>query len=158
MAMAAERDFIVVEDDFESEAGDLETTPPALRAGAAGQRVAYVATLLQSLSPALRLGVLVASPSLIRTARALRQDIGSLADETGALEKDLIRSMGQNPVPRAHVDSLLEQIATNRLEINRKATDRMIAMGDSLTAEERGHMVDALLRFRNLGRADHWKE
>jgi len=73
MAMAAERDFIVVEDDFESEAGDLETTPPALRAGAAGQRVAYVATLLQSLSPALRLGVLVASPSLIRTARALRR-------------------------------------------------------------------------------------
>jgi uncharacterized membrane protein len=93
-----------------------------------------------------------------RTARALRQDIGSLADETGALEKDLIHSMGQNPVPRAHVDSLLEQISRNRLEINRKATDRMIAMGDSLTAEERGHMVDALLRFRNLGRPDHWKE
>jgi hypothetical protein len=39
----------------------------------AGQRVAYVATLLQSLSPALRLGVLVASPSLIRAARALRR-------------------------------------------------------------------------------------
>ncbi len=33
MAMAAERDFIVVEDDFESEAGDLEAMPPALRAG-----------------------------------------------------------------------------------------------------------------------------
>jgi len=93
-----------------------------------------------------------------RTARALRQDIGPLADETGALEKDLIHSMGQNPVPRAHVDSLLEQISRNRLEINRKATDRMIAMGDSLTAEERSHMADALLRFRNLGRADHWKE
>jgi len=73
MSMAAERDFIVVEDDFESEAGDLEAMPPALRAGAAGQRVAYVATLLQSLSPALRLGVLVASPSLIRAARALRR-------------------------------------------------------------------------------------
>jgi GntR family transcriptional regulator/MocR family aminotransferase len=73
MAMAGERDFIVVEDDFECEAGDLEAMPPALRAGAAGQRVAYVATLLQSLSPALRLGVLVASPSLIRSARALRR-------------------------------------------------------------------------------------
>lgn len=93
-----------------------------------------------------------------RTARALRQDIGPLADETGALEKDLINSMRQNPVPRAHIDSLLEQISRNRLEINRKATDRMIAMGDSLTSEERGHMVDALMRFRHLGRADHWKE
>jgi uncharacterized membrane protein len=93
-----------------------------------------------------------------RTARALRLDIGPLADETRGLEKQLIESMRQDPVPRAHVDSLLEHIARNRLEINRKATSRMIAMGDSLTADERGHMVDALLRFRNLGRADHWKE
>lgn len=73
MAMAAERDFIVVEDDFECEADDLEAAPPALRGGDQGQRVAYVATLLQSLAPALRLGVLVASPSLVRAARALRR-------------------------------------------------------------------------------------
>jgi GntR family transcriptional regulator/MocR family aminotransferase len=72
MALAAERDFIVVEDDFECEADDLAAAPPALRAGPAGARVAYVATLLQSLAPALRLGVLVASPSLVRAARALR--------------------------------------------------------------------------------------
>lgn len=73
MRMAADRDFIVVEDDFECEADDLEAAPHALRAGDQGQRVAYVATLLQSLAPALRLGVLVASPSLVRAARALRR-------------------------------------------------------------------------------------
>ena len=73
MALAAERDFIVVEDDFESEADDLGAAPPALRAGGEGRRVAYVATLLQPLAPALRLGVLVASPSLVRAARALRR-------------------------------------------------------------------------------------
>jgi GntR family transcriptional regulator/MocR family aminotransferase len=73
MAMAAERDFIVVEDDFESEADDLGAAPPALRAGDQGRRVAYVAPLLQSLAPALRLGVLVAPPSLVRAARALRR-------------------------------------------------------------------------------------
>ncbi len=92
-----------------------------------------------------------------RTARARRMDIGPLAEETSALEKDLIASMRQNPVPRAHIDSVLEQISRNRLEINRKATDRMIAMGDSLTDDERGRRVDALLRFRHLGRADYWK-
>ncbi len=97
-------------------------------------------------------------PKFFRTARALRMDIGTLAEETSALEKDLINSMRENPVPRAHVDSLLEQISRNRLEINRKATDRMIAMGDSLTNDERGRMVDALLRFRHLGRADYWKD
>jgi len=93
-----------------------------------------------------------------RTARALRMDIGPLAEETSALEKDLISSMRKNPVPQAHVDSLLQQISRNRLEINRLATNRMIAMGDSLTDDERGRMVDALLRFRHLGRADYWKD
>ena len=73
MNLATERDFIVVEDDFECEADDLEAQPPALRTGDQGQRVAYVATILQSLAPALRLGVLVASPSLVRAARALRR-------------------------------------------------------------------------------------
>jgi GntR family transcriptional regulator/MocR family aminotransferase len=73
MALADARDFIVVEDDFESEADDLGAAPPALRAGVHGRRVAYVATLLQPLAPALRLGVLVASPALVRAARALRR-------------------------------------------------------------------------------------
>ena len=73
MSLAVERDFVVVEDDFECEADDLEASPPALRTGEQGRRVAYVATILQSLAPALRLGVLVASPSLVRAARALRR-------------------------------------------------------------------------------------
>ena len=73
MQLAAARDFILVEDDFECEADDLEAAPPALRAGSEGRRVAYVATILQPLAPALRLGVLVASPSLVRAARALRR-------------------------------------------------------------------------------------
>ena len=73
MALAEERDFLVVEDDFESEADDLGGAPPALRAGDQGRRVAYLATLLQPLAPALRLGILVASPSLVRAARALRR-------------------------------------------------------------------------------------
>ncbi len=73
MALAASRDFVVVEDDFDCEADDFAAEPPALRAGAAGARVAYVATLMQSLAPALRLGVLVASPSFVRAARALRR-------------------------------------------------------------------------------------
>jgi uncharacterized membrane protein len=91
------------------------------------------------------------------TARSIHQDIGPLAEQTRDLEKDLINSMRKDPIPRAHIDSLLEQISKNRLEIARKATDRMVAMGDSLTPDERGHMADALLRFRNLGNAEHWK-
>ena len=36
MSLAAERDFVVVEDDFECEADDLEASPPALRTGEQG--------------------------------------------------------------------------------------------------------------------------
>lgn len=91
-----------------------------------------------------------------RTVHTIHDDIGPLADSTSELEKHLINSMRQDPVPRAHIDSLLEQISRNRLEIARRATDRMIAMGDSLTADERGHMVDAILRFRRFGKGDPW--
>jgi uncharacterized membrane protein len=91
-----------------------------------------------------------------RTVRTVHQDIGPLADSTSALEQQLINSMRQDPVPHAHIDSLLEQISRNRLEIARRATSRMIAMGDSLTPDERGHMVDAILRFRKFGKGDPW--
>jgi uncharacterized membrane protein len=96
---------------------------------------------------------------LFRTMRSIHDDLRPLAEDTGKLEDDLIRSMRQDPAPRAHIDSLLEQISKNRLEIARRATDRMIAMGDSLTPDERGHMVDAMMRFRRAGRMQwraHW--
>jgi Spy/CpxP family protein refolding chaperone len=89
---------------------------------------------------------------LMRTMRSFHEDVSPLAEQTRKLEDELISSMRQDPAPRAHIDSLLEQISHNRLEIARRATDRMIAMGDSLTPDERGHMVDALMRSRHLGR------
>jgi hypothetical protein len=59
--------------------------------------------------------------------------------------------MKKDPVPRAHIDSLHQQISANRLEIARRATDRMIAMGDSLSPAEREHMIDAMARMRRGG-------
>ncbi|HET6350244.1 MAG TPA: periplasmic heavy metal sensor [Candidatus Krumholzibacteria bacterium] len=89
---------------------------------------------------------------LFRTMRSFHQEIRPLARQTADLEQDLIKSMGEDPVPRAHIDSLLEQISRNRLEIARRATNRMIAMGDSLSPEQREHMTDALMRMRRGGR------
>jgi Spy/CpxP family protein refolding chaperone len=89
---------------------------------------------------------------LMRTMRSFHEEVRPLAEQTGKLEEELISSMRKDPAPRAHIDSLLEQISQNRLEIARRATDRMIAMGDSLTPDERGHMVDALMRSRHIGR------
>lgn len=73
MHMAVAHDFVVVEDDFECETNYLEPSLPALRASGDGDRVVYAVTLVQSLAPALRIGMLVASPPLVRAARALRR-------------------------------------------------------------------------------------
>jgi uncharacterized membrane protein len=98
---------------------------------------------------------------LFRAMRSFHEETRSLVEDTRALEDDLVASMNQSPAPRAHIDSLLQQISDNRLEIARRATDRMIAMGDSLTPEEREHMIDALMRMRQAGppgqRARGWR-
>jgi uncharacterized membrane protein len=85
---------------------------------------------------------------LFGAMRSFHEETRSLYEETAALERDLITSMNESPAPRAHIDSLLQQISANRLEFARRATDRMIAMGDSLTPEERAHMIEALMRMR----------
>lgn len=85
---------------------------------------------------------------LRRAVRSFHQDLRPQIEQTRALEADLIASMKRDPVPRAHIDSLLEAISQNRLQIARQATDRMIAMGDSLSPAERELMMNALMRFR----------
>lgn len=88
---------------------------------------------------------------LFRTMRSFREEVRPLNQQTDRLEEDLIASMRKDPVPRAHIDSVLQQISQNRLEIARRATDRMIAMGDSLSPAERELMLDALRRFHRGG-------
>jgi uncharacterized membrane protein len=84
---------------------------------------------------------------LFRAMRTFHEGVRPLVEQTDALEADLIESMGEDPVPRAHIDSLLEQISRNRLEIARRATNHMISLGDSLSPEEREHLMDALVRL-----------
>ncbi len=70
---AIERDFLIIEDDFECETRYHERPEPALRALDRQNRVIYVAQLSKVFAPGLRLGFLVAAPELIREARELRR-------------------------------------------------------------------------------------
>ena len=83
-----------------------------------------------------------------RTVSSFRREVQSLIDQTRAYESDLLASMAKDPAPRAHIDSLLESISKNRLEIARRATDKMLAMGDSIPDAERRNMMRALRRLR----------
>lgn len=69
---AERQDFVVIEDDYESENLHEGTPVPALKSLDRSGRVIYIGSLSKSLSPAVRLGFIVASRGLIAELRALR--------------------------------------------------------------------------------------
>lgn len=73
--VASERDFIIVEDDYEFEMSFLKAPSPALKSMDQDGRVIHVGSFSKSLFPGLRLGYLVGSEAFIREARALRAAI-----------------------------------------------------------------------------------
>lgn len=65
-------DFVVIEDDYEAENLYAGAPMPALKSLDRNGRVVYIGSVSKSLSPALRLGYVVASRELIAELRALR--------------------------------------------------------------------------------------
>jgi len=73
LARAEAEDFVVIEDDFESE-NRFEGEPfPALKSLDRNGRVIYVGSLSKSLAPGLRVGYVVGTAPLIAELRALRR-------------------------------------------------------------------------------------
>lgn len=73
LRMADEADFVIVEDDFESENRFDGEPIPALKSLDRSNRVIYVGSLSKSLAPGLRVGYVVAAPELVAELRALRR-------------------------------------------------------------------------------------
>jgi len=71
--LAKQHDLIIVEDDYQWEAGFAFSDTRALRGEPDGTDVIYVASLAQPLAAAVRLGVLIAPTPIIRAARAARR-------------------------------------------------------------------------------------
>ena len=69
---ASRQGFVLVEDDYEFEMSFLKPVSPALKSLDREGRVVYAGSFSKSIFPGLRLGYLVASPSFIAEARALR--------------------------------------------------------------------------------------
>lgn len=73
MALAAERDSILIEDDYDADINMQLNPVPALKANDRDKRVIYMGSLSKSISPGLRIGFMVADETLIAEARALRR-------------------------------------------------------------------------------------
>ena len=70
---AARQDFVVIEDDYETEMSFAGPPNPALKSLDRNDRVIYVGSLSKSIAPGLRLGFIVAPAELIAHLRALRR-------------------------------------------------------------------------------------
>jgi GntR family transcriptional regulator/MocR family aminotransferase len=66
------QDFAIIEDDYEAENLYEGTPMPALKSLDRSERVVYIGSVSKSLSPALRLGYIVASPGLVAALRQTR--------------------------------------------------------------------------------------
>jgi GntR family transcriptional regulator / MocR family aminotransferase len=73
LTAAGERDFIVIEDDYESELNYADEPVPALKSMDDAQRVIYVGSLSKTLAPGLRMGYLVGPRAFMEQARILRR-------------------------------------------------------------------------------------
>ncbi|MDE1465132.1 PLP-dependent aminotransferase family protein [Spartinivicinus poritis] len=73
LAAAEKYNFILIEDDYESEFNFVTQPSPALKGIAKNDRVIYVGSLSKTLAPGVRLGYMVAAKPLIQQAIALRR-------------------------------------------------------------------------------------
>ena len=69
---AIEKDFLIIEDDYEAEMNYVAKSSPSLRSMDRTSRVIYVGSLSKTVSPGIRLGFIVAHRDIIREARIAR--------------------------------------------------------------------------------------
>jgi GntR family transcriptional regulator/MocR family aminotransferase len=134
---ASEKDFVIVEDDYEFETNYVGEPAPALKSMDGEDRVIYIGSLSKSLFPGLRLGFMVAPPELIEEARALRRLMVRHAPNNNQRTAALFLKLG-------HHDALI-----NRL--HRAYRKRWQTMGSALQT----HMPDSS-RIPSFGGTSYW--
>jgi GntR family transcriptional regulator / MocR family aminotransferase len=103
MKLASERDFIIIEDDYEFETNYVNEPCPALKSLDDEGRVIYVGSLSKTFFPGLRLGFLVGPEKLVEQARALRRLMVRHAPNNNQRTAALFLSLG-------HHDTLIRRL------------------------------------------------
>lgn len=103
LRLAREKNFIIVEDDYEFEMSFLKSPSPALKSLDEDGRVIYTGSFSKSLFPGLRLGYMVASEPFIRQARALRSAV--LRHPPGHIQRTTAYFLGLG-----HYDAMIKRM------------------------------------------------
>ena len=136
---AGKHDFLIVEDDYESEINFIGEPTPALKSLDNRERVIYIGSLSKTLAPGLRLGYMVGSRELIAEARALRRLMVRHPPTNNQRLVALFLSMG-------HHDSLIHRLSKTYQE-------RWQVMGDALNQ----HLPEST-RIPSFGGTSYWVE
>jgi GntR family transcriptional regulator/MocR family aminotransferase len=116
---ASRTGFVIVEDDYEFEMSFLKPVAPALKSLDREGRVIYAGSFSKSIFPGLRLGYLVASPSFIAEARALRAMM--LRHPPGHIQRTVAYFLADG-----HYDALINRMRT-AFRRRRQAMEEAIA-------------------------------
>ncbi len=116
---AAQDDFLLIEDDYESETNFVGEPTPALKSLDQEDRVIYVGGLSKTLAPGLRVGFMVGPRDLIREARALRRLMVRHPPSNNQRMVALFLSMGYHD---AHIHRL-NKVLQERWQLMNEALD-----------------------------------
>ncbi len=139
LQQAEAQDFLIIEDDYESEINFVGEPTPALKSLDANGRVIYVGSLSKTLAPGLRLGYMVGAKALIEEARALRRLMVRHPPANNQRIVALFLSMG-------HHDSLIHRLSETYEE-------RWQVMGEALQR----HLPESS-RIPSFGGTSYWVE
>ena len=116
---AVNQDFLIIEDDYESEMNFFNARSITLRAQDNNNRVIYIGSLSKTVSPGIRLGFIVAHPEIIRQFRIVR---GVMMRHPPTIVQEVVALFFQ----LGHYDSHLRNI-------ERRYKQRWHAMNDAIT-------------------------
>ena len=123
---AEQRDFVIIEDDYEAENLYAGEPMPALKSLDRSGRVIYIGSVSKSLSPVLRLGYIVAPHALIKELRLIRHAMVRHPSAFLQHAYALFLSLGHHDSHARRVNAAVRE----RLELAAKALREHLPMFD----------------------------